>query len=354
MRFAEPELLYLLLAIPVILGAAWLHAAWRRKALERFAGGPEQAARFTEQVSPHRRAVRVLLLLLAAGAGIVAAARPQWGTRLEPVTRKGVDVVVAIDTSASMAAQDASPDRLRAAQHATDSLLKRLSGDRVALVTFAGKATLACPMTLDSDAARLFLDSVDVELVPVPGTALADAVRVALRAFGPATASGQEHSRALVILSDGEDHEGGMDAALSDLKKAGVRVFAVGYGTRRGAPIPLGAEGTASSPGGYKKDRSDRIVTTRLNDEVLSALTLGTGGRYFDATPSEIEVDEVARGLAELDAREQGTLMRTRYEERFQIPLALAFAALVVQTLLGDRKRGRAAVAIAPKQETPS
>jgi Ca-activated chloride channel family protein len=335
MRFAEPAVLFLLLAIPVIAALGWLGAIRRRRALREFAGGTAGTHRFVDQVSPHRRAVALLLLLFAVAAGVIAAARPQWGTRLEPVTRKGIDVVIVLDTSLSMAAQDVAPDRLGMAKHAADSLIKRLGGDRVAVVTFAGKATVACPLTLDLEAARLFLDAVDVQAVPVPGTALAEGIRVALRTLGMSQ-SAQTRSRAVVVFSDGEDHEGGIDDAIASLRKGGVSAFAVGCGTQRGAPIPTREE--SGSISGYKKDRERSLVTSRLDDVVLGKLALDSGGRYFEATASEVEVDEIAKALAGMDAKESGTLLRARYEERFQIPLACALAALLVLTVLNDRK----------------
>ncbi len=338
MRFAEPWILLLLLLVPLGGGAALFFSARRARALARFAGGADRAARFLEQVSPHRRAIRVLLLLVGASAGIVAAARPQWGTRLEPVTRKGVDVVIALDTSGSMAAQDVPPDRLRQAKHAADLLFRRLAGDRVGLVTFAGKGTIACPLTLDTEAARLFLETVDIDSAPAKGTSLAQAARTAARAFsGEAASSREARGKALVLFSDGEDHEGGVDDAAKLLERAGVRVFAVGCGTRRGAPVPEGGEGGAQA--GYKKDREGRLVTTRLDDAALGKLTLATGGRYFDSTPTEEEVDEIAKEIAGMDAREFGTVMRARYEERFQLPLALALLALLAASVLSDRRR---------------
>ncbi len=337
MRFGEAWVLFLLLLVPLGGGAAIFFAARRRVMLAKFAGGTAHASRFLDQVSPHRRAIRVLLLLVAASAGIVAAARPQWGTRLEPVTRKGVDVVIAIDTSLSMAAQDAPPDRLRQAKHAADALLKRLGGNRVGLVTFAGKATLACPLTLDSEAVRLFLDSVEVGAVSARGTAVAEAAEVAVRAFGAGPPSSKEvRGKALVLFSDGEDHEGGIDESARLLEKSGVRVFAVGCGTRRGAPVPEGGE--SAGPSSYKKDREGRLVTSRLNDETLGKLTLATGGRYFDAAPSEGEVEDIAKDIAGMDASEFGTVMRARYEERFQIPLSLALLALIAATAVSDRR----------------
>jgi Ca-activated chloride channel family protein len=336
MRFARPELLWLLLLLPVLAAGLLAAAARRRRALDRFAGGAANRIRFLDEVSSHRRAAKALLWLLAAGCAIVAAARPQWGTRLEPITRTGIDVVVAIDTSRSMAAEDVPPDRLGQATHAAASLVSRLAGNRVALITFAGRATLICPLTVDHGAVKLFLDTIEIDSAPVPGTALAEALRVALRAFGePERASSR--TRAIVLFTDGEDHEGKLDEALSALKRGGVAVYAVGTGTGSGGPIPLRDD--HGNVGGYKKDREGRVVTTRLDEEALGAVALKTDGRYYRATPSEIEIEEIARALAGMDAREFGTVLRVRYEERFQIPLGLALVALLAEACLSDRRR---------------
>jgi len=350
MRFASPEWLWLLAALPGLVLVVWLGARGRRRALERFAGGHDRAPAFLREVNPHLRIVRALLLLVAAASGITALARPQWGTRLEPVTRKGVDVVLALDVSLSMAAQDVPPDRLSAAKHAATALVRKLGGDRLALVTFAGKATLECPLTLDGEAVGLFLEAADVDAVPAKGTSLREAARIAVLALGPSAGEGTERSRALVVLSDGEDHEGGLDDAIRVLKEARVSAYAIGYGTRGGAPIPSTADDR--SPSGYKKDREGRLVTTRLEDGPLGQLTLATGGRYFDATAVETEVDEVAKAIAGMDAREYGTVLRARYEERFQLPLALAVAATLALTALPDR-RGAAGIRNRNGRSTP-
>lgn len=336
MRFASTSVLYLLLLLPV-LGAGMALAAWRRRRLlERFAAGASHASRFTTEVSPHARVAKALLLLLALAAGIVAAARPQWGTRLETVNRKGLDVVIAVDTSQSMAARDVAPDRLGQARHAAASLVDRLGGDRVALVTFAGEASLACPLTLDQEAVKILLDALDVEIVPVAGTALADALRVATQAFGPAPSGGTTRGRALVIFTDGEDHEGGVEEMARALKASGISLYAVGCGTQRGAPIPLGSGDDAS---GYKKDSQNRIVTTRLDETLLESLALATGGNYFRATPAEVEIEEIAKSVSGIEATEAGTVLKTRYEERYQFPLAVGLLALAGEMLLADRRR---------------
>ena len=182
MSFARPELLWLLPVVAVLAGLGVLAAGRARRALARFAGGRDQLARFAGEVSPHRRAVKLLLLGLAAAALVVALARPQWGVRLEEVRRGGIDVVVVLDRSLSMMATDVAPSRLDLARHSIDSLLQALVSDRIALVSFSGRAAVDCPLTLDHAAVRLFLEALEAEGGPVGGTALADALRTALGA----------------------------------------------------------------------------------------------------------------------------------------------------------------------------
>jgi Ca-activated chloride channel family protein len=334
MRFAMPQILWALAALPVLAALMWAAAAARKRALARFGGGAAYLGRFTRETSPHRRAVKALALLAAVGFGVVAAARPQWGSGTETVSRKGIDLVVLVDTSRSMGAQDVSPNRLARATREASLLLDALGGDRVGLVTFAGKPALLCPLTLDHEAVKLFLEELDTEAVSVPGTALADALSEAMKALGPGPAPGTEaKARAIVVLSDGEDHEGGIEQAIRSLRQAGVVVYGVGLGTESGAPIP-------DADGAYKRDDSGKPVTTRLEEGPLRQLALETEGRYFRASTSEAEVEEIAESLASLDAAGSTTVMKTRWVERYQIPLAIALAALLVDVALTDRRRG--------------
>jgi len=338
MRFLHPEVLWLFALLPLIVLAGWWNLLRRGRALRRFAGGADRVGRFTGDVCLHRRAAKQLLLYLALVAVFLAAARPQWGTRLETVNRRGVDVVVLIDTSLSMAAEDVAPNRLARAKHQTDRLLKLLAGNRVALATFAGQPTLACPLTLDHAAVRLFLDTVEPESTQVPGTALAEALRLAARSFGVEDGPGAEpRTRAVVLFTDGEDHEGELDSLPAELSQAGVGLFAIGCGSTRGAPIPLRDESGASI--GYKMDREDKVVTTRLEEGVLEALALDSGGRYYRSSSGGEEIEDIAEAITSLDSREYGAVLRSRYEDRFQIPLAVALLALCAEGAIGDRRR---------------
>jgi Ca-activated chloride channel homolog len=339
MRFALPQILWLLLASPLLaLAGLWVKHR-RERALSRFAGGAAFVSRFDAEVSRHRRAVRWLLLHVAIVASVLALARPQWGGRVEPVTARGADIVIALDSSLSMAAEDVPPQRLAHAKHAISALLSELGGDRVALVTFAGQATLNCPLTIDHAAVQLFLESVDVDSIPLGGTALRPALKVALQAFNTPEGAADDRGRAIVVFSDGEDHEGGVEDAVAELKKQDVAVYAVGCGTEHGAPIPL--RGGDGSLAGYKKDRQGKVVTSRLESSTLEQLALGTKGHYFRATSGDLEVREISKALSELAHGEMATELRARYEDRFQFPLLAAWLALAAEAVLGDRKRAR-------------
>jgi Ca-activated chloride channel family protein len=334
MRFAEPTILWGLLAVPLLAALFLYAAARRRRALAAFAGGDLHLERFRGEVSANRRAAKAIALLFAATAGIVAAARPQWGQGTETITRKGIELAIVLDTSSSMSATDVAPSRLARGVRAASSLLDRLEGDRIALVTFAGKPAIACPLTLDHGAVRLFLDAVDVESVSIPGTALSAAIEEGVRALGSLAVEGMEaKGRALLVISDGEDHEGGVDGAISAAKRAGVVVYAIGCGTDQGAPIPQGESGA------YKKDAQGKLVTTRLDERPLRNLAIETGGKYYRSTGAEGEVEEIAKALAAMDATGSKTVLKTRWVERFQIPLAIALAALVLETLISDRRK---------------
>lgn len=340
MRFAAPEFLWLLLLLPLSGLAGWAAHARRVRALCHFAGGESFAPRFTGEICRNRRAVKLILIYTALTTLPLALARPQWGSTLEEITRKGGDVVIVLDASLSMAAEDLAPNRLEQAKHSIDSLLDRLEGDRVALVTFAGQASLNCPLTVDHGAVRLFLESVDATAVPVAGTALSEALGLALRALRPELAGvATDRGRSVVVYSDGEDHEGDLDEMLAEYERSGVSVHSVGCGTTRGAPIPL--RDAAGMIAGYKKDRDDKVVTTRLNEAILERIALESNGRYFRATAGEMEVEQIGAALAGLEAGEIGSALRRRYEDRFQIPLLVGWAALVFEALLGDRRRRR-------------
>lgn len=331
-RFGAESLLYAYLLLPGLAALEWWAAARRRRALDRF-GERGRIDRLTS-VASRRRIGRAVLRLAAVALLATALARPQFGDRVETVRRTGQDVVVALDLSASMEAEDVAPSRLAAARLAVGRLIERFDGDRIGLVAFAGEAFVQSPLTLDYAAATLFLNAMEPDLVPVPGTDLGRAIEVALDGFGDQG----ERSRQLVVITDGEDHEGALDAAVERAVDEGVRIHAVGMGSTAGVPIPGFDENGA--PNGFLRDAEGSVVTTRLDDVALQRVADRTGGAYYHAAAGsgaafERLVEELTGGEGEeIESREV-----TRYEEQYQIFLGLALALLVAEALLPERRR---------------
>jgi Ca-activated chloride channel family protein len=232
-----------------------------------------------------------------------------------------------------MLAEDVKPNRLAQARSAVLSLLDLLQGDRIGLVAFAGTAYVACPLTLDYGAAAMFVDVLDTDLLPVPGTAIAAAIRSATDAFGE---SEQRH-KVLILITDGEDHEGDVKAAVAAAADKGIIIYALGVGNPAGTPIPLRNE--RGEVTGYKEDRDRRKVTSRLDEAALEDMAAATHGKYYRSTPEGIELKKVWEEIAGMDRKEISARMETTFEERYTIPLAAAFFLLAIETALGDRRR---------------
>jgi len=332
MRFAAPEYLWGLLGLPVLIGLFVLSFRRRRRALEAF-GDLRLLKRLSASASLERRMIKASFVVVAALFLILALARPQWGAKLETVTRRGVDVIVAVDTSLSMLAEDVKPNRMAQARAAVGSFMDLLRGDRVGLVAFAGTSYVACPLTLDYTAARMFVDVLDVDLIPVQGTAIADAIQTATAAFRP----GERRYKVLVLITDGEDHEGNVAAAAGAAAAEGITIYTVGVGSPGGEPIPLrNARGDII---GYKEDREHRKVTSRLGETDLETVALATGGRYFRSTPEGLELHRVYEEISRMDQRSLSGRTMSAYEERYQFPLGTAILFLLVEAALGERRR---------------
>ena len=332
-RFGFEGLLYAYLLLPALAALEWWAAARRRRALDRF-GERGRIDRLTAAVSRRGRLTRTVLMLAAVVLLVTALARPQFGDRVDTVRREGQDVVVALDLSASMEAEDIAPNRLAAAKLAVGRLIERLDGDRIGLVAFAGEAFVQSPLTLDYAAAVLFLNAMEPDLVPVPGTDLGQAIEVALDGFGEPG----ERSRQLVVITDGEDHEGAIDAAVERAADEGVRVHAVGMGSTEGVPIPSFDE--RGAPNGFLRDDEGSVVTTRLDDVTLQRVADRTGGAYYHAAPgSGAAFDRLADELTGGEGGEIESREVTRYEEQYQIFLGLALLLLAAEALIPERRR---------------
>ena len=331
-RFANPDQLFWLMLVPLLAGCAWLSLRNRQKALRRFVAEP-MLARLAPAVDPRRRVGKMLLVLVAMSLLLTALARPQFGTRLETVEREGQDVVVALDVSLSMLAEDIQPSRLAKAKHAIGSFIDLLQGDRIGLVAFAGAAFVQCPLTLDYAAARLFLDALDTSILPVQGTALEEAILKSTDMF-----TGEEKThKVLVLITDGESHQGDPVAAAGKAAEQGVVIYTVGIGSLEGTPIPVRDERGRRE--GFKKDAGGNVVMTRLDQGTLQEIARETGGRYFRASPGERELIDIQAEIAGMDKKRLSAQEFTQFDEQFQAFVGLAWVLLVLELLLGERKR---------------
>lgn len=324
MTFAQPGLLWLLLVAPVV--ALLAAALWRR----RFAADAAWASRglwdrLLPAFNPNRIWLSVALLALAAAGAGLALARPRWGSGEQTVERKGVDVVFLVDSSLSMAARDVQPSRLFVAKALVRRMARELPGNRVGLVQTEGTGVVLAPLTLDGGVLDLLLDTVEPGSLPTPGTELAPGLETALRLFG----EGEEKHRVLVVVSDGEDHGGGVEDRIARLKESGVVVHALGVGTLEGARIPI-----PGSPA-LKRDAEGNLVTSRLHEEVLEGLARGTGGSYLRVTSAAADPAPILRDIDRMEKRTLESQTLSTLEERFQWPLALAALALALHLAVG-------------------
>jgi Ca-activated chloride channel homolog len=332
MHWARPEYLNLLWVLPVLgLFFLWSFRS-RRKRLEALVG-TSLAPRLTEEFSRGKAILRVFLILGFFAFGILAAARPQWGTRLETVHRRGVDMMVALDTSYSMNTEDVAPNRLMKAREEIRKLVRKSEGDRIGLVTFSGDAMLQCPLTLDHGAIDLFLDASETGMLPEPGTSLASAIETSTAAF----IEREKKYKVLVLFTDGEDLEGRLDTAVRKAKEAGVIIYAIGIGTPQGMPIPIrDSKGDVLE---YRKDSAGKVVVSSLDERSLAGVAVETGGRYFRATTSEGEIEALYNDISGLEKKELESKLFQNYEDQFQVPLALAILFLVAALWIGERRK---------------
>ena len=343
MTFAARELLWLLLAVPA---AAWVAAwAWRRRlAADAAWAGRGLWDRLRPGWRPRRLAVSVALGVLAVAGVAASLSRPRWGAVETEVERTGVDVVFVLDSSLSMNARDVVPSRLSVAETLIRRLVREMPGNRVALVQAEGEGVVLAPLTLDGAVIDLLLDAVEPGSLPVPGTELAPAFAAALELFD---ATGDKH-RVAVLLSDGEDHGAGLDEVLDRLSAANVAVHVLGVGTPEGAPLPLpgGAGDEPRGPlfgrrDGMKRDESGDVVISRLDEPLLEGIAAATGGVYLRAAGPALDLAPLRRRIDAMEKTSFESDTLTTEEERFQWPLALAAAALLVHLVAGPFAHGR-------------
>ena len=332
MRFTYLHAFFGLLLVPA-LGLVMLWAqARRRRAVALFAG-TALAPKLTRGISPLRRGIKGLLVLAAVAFLVLACARPRWGTRLEEVHRTGLDLMIGLDVSNSMLVEDVRPNRLARAKLEIESLLDNLTGDQVGLIAFAGVAFMQCPLTSDYSAARMLLEAMGPDLIPVGGTNLAECIKVAMQGFS----SKDLRYKALILITDGEDTIGDPEATAKEAAKAGIRIYTIGVGRQDGEPIPQKDEHGAVT--GFIKDAKGQVVRSRLDAKTLQRVANVTGGRFYLATLDQSELKDILKDIQSLERREMKAQSLSRLEDRFQLFVLLALLCLVIEAMIPERAR---------------
>jgi Ca-activated chloride channel family protein len=330
-RFDRPDALKALFAGPVLVLIYVLDIIRRDRALARFAS-EATLPRMVPGISSGRSVLRFMALRHGLGFVVLALAGPLYGTRAEEVKAKGIDVIVAVDVSNSMLCEDLPPSRMEAARRALSQLIDRLRGDRIGIVIFAGDAFVQLPLTADRSAARMFLSTLGPSYMNAQGTAIAEAIEMAQRGFDPESAAG----RAIIVITDGEDHEGDAEGAAGRAAEAGIVVHTVGMGTPQGGPLPIRRNGQLQ---GFRKDGNGNTVVSRLNEAMLRDIAAAGNGRFIRATATSAGLEELVSELKQMDSAETGTYRFTAYEDRFQYPLALGTLLILVGLAIGERRR---------------
>jgi len=331
MKFGALDLIGLLWMFPLlVLFYIWV-AKKRQQAAERFAEGA-LLSEINKTYNAQRRKLKNIFIITAILLMMVAFIRPQWGFKWQEVKRQGLDILVALDTSNSMLAEDVLPNRLERSKLAIEDMVKKLQGDRVGLIAFSGTAFLQCPLTVDYNGFLLSLEDIAVDTIPVGGTSISNAIDTAINSYE----GGEKKNKILVIITDGEDLEGGIEGAIVMAKKNGITIFCVGIGTTKGELIPMKDDFGKMS---FLKDSEGNVVKTRLDEDILQEVALETGGIYVRSSGAEFGLDYIYdKRLSRLDKEEFKSRMEKKYNEKFQIPLWLAFVLLLVEPLIRERK----------------
>ncbi len=327
-EFGYIQYLNLLWIIPVLILLFWIIRRQSRKQLERFASR-EMIQKMAPMRSRSKPWWKYILLMLALTAIILAIARPRFGTRMKEVQREGKELVVALDVSRSMLATDIEPSRLERAKRAIVKLLDRLDHDRISLIVFAGEAYTQLPLTTDYPAAKMFISSVETEMVPQQGTAIGAAIGHGINSFSP----GEEKNKALIIITDGENHEGNAIEMAQEAVRKDIKIYTIGMGLPEGGPIPL--RGKTNE---FHKDRNGKVVITKLNEGMLQQIAAAGEGSYIRANNIRSGLNSLFDEIEQLEKAKMKSKVYAEYDEQFQFAAWLALFFLVLEFFIMERK----------------
>jgi Ca-activated chloride channel homolog len=328
-RFAHPEYFYLLLVIPVFFILFILSRINRRRSLRRF-GESALIEQLMPSVSYGRPVIKFLIWMVALGLIITALAQPQFGSKLLTSKRKGVELIIALDVSNSMMAEDIKPNRLERAKRAIAKLTERLKNDKLGLIVFAGQAFVQLPITTDYVSAKLFLDAINTNIVPVQGTAIGAAIQMATKSFTPNFTG----SKAIIVITDGENHEDDAVGAAREAMEKKIVVHTIGMGLPQGAPIRIGPEGSSD----FLKDKSNNIVVTKLDEPMLTQIATAGGGTYIRANNAEVGLNNLFNEIEKMEKSEMDLREYSEYNDQFPLFLSLALTLILLDFMILDRK----------------
>ncbi len=328
-KFEHPEYLYFLIIIPLFAFVSLIISRRKKKALESF-GNPDLLEPLMPGASSTRPVVKFYIMLLALTAIIFAIAGPQFGTKLQTVKRKGIEIIIALDVSNSMNAQDIKPSRLDRAKRAIYQLVDKLQNDKVGLTVFAGQAYTQLPITSDYPSAKMFINTINTNIINTQGTAIGTAINRCVNSF-----SAQEDiNRAIIVITDGENHEDDAIGAAKAAAEKGIKVYTVGMGLPKGAPIPI----PGSTQNNFMKDREGNVVISKLNEAMLAEIAAAGEGEFIAANNIRKGMNDLVDHLSQLEKSEMDAKVYTDYENQFQYIALIALFLLLVDFVILERK----------------
>ena len=333
-RFANPDYLYLLLLLPVVILLYIINEIRRKRAFKRL-GDEKLIGNLVPELSKIRPVIKFMLQLIAFFSAIIMISRPQFGSKLEDVKKEGVEVIIALDVSNSMLAEDIQPDRLTRAKQAISRLVDNLDNDKIGLIVFAGDAYTQIPVTTDYISAKMFLSTINPNMVPKQGTAIGAAINLGIRSFSP----GEDKSKAMIIITDGENHEDDPVVSAEEASMKGIVIHTIGIGSTEGVPVPVLINGRKD----YLMDAEGNTVITKLDEEILKKIAITSNGNYVRASNSNIGLDQIFSEIRKMKKQELESTMYTEYNDQFQIFAAITLFLLLIDFIIMDRKNRKLA-----------
>jgi len=328
-RIANPEYLYALLVIPALIAFFWYSRIQRKKALALF-GQKEIMSLLMPNVSSTRPVLKFIVLMFALASIIIGLARPQFGSKLRTEKRKGIELIIALDVSNSMMAEDIQPNRLERAKRAISQLVDKLSNDKIGLIVFAGEAYTQLPITADYVSAKLFLNSISPNIVPTQGTAIGAAIELGTKSFTPQFVG----SKAMIIITDGENHEDDPVGAAKTATEQGIVIYTIGMGLPQGGPIPDFSNGTKT----YRKDRQGNTIVTKLDEGMLQKIAEAGKGAYVRANNAQVGLNNLFDEVNKMEKSELETQTYADYDDKFQYFIGLGMFLIMLDFLILDRR----------------